>query len=100
MTVKPQSYLIDWKQLTHRIKDSELFIIEDCLEPDTRLQAIKDTPRCEHGKIDEHLAQRQMHDSFGAKNRPHEYICIGAPELRFLLDVLEVEALTEEADET
>lgn len=86
MTVEPESEY--WNKPSYRIMAEQL---EDLLGKQKQLQAIAGTPRCEHGKIDEHLAQRQMHDSFGVKNRPHEYMCIGAPELRFLLDVLEVE---------
>lgn len=59
------------------------------LVPDTRLQAIADAPRCEHGKIDGHDAGDPEHPY--ASGGFVKDVCPGAPELRALLD-----ALTEE----
>ena len=56
------------------------------LVPDTRLQAIADAPRCEHGMIDEHRHvvgwNPDYNDNFGTVT------CPGAPVLRALLDAL------------
>ncbi len=59
--------------------------------PDTRLQAIAEAPRCEHGKIDRHVYY--VLDSDGV-NTYHSNGCVvtawceGAPELRAKLNAL------------
>ena len=60
---------------------------EGVLVPDTRLQAITDAPRCEHGEIDWHWVE----DKVRGMPLVGRWRCDGAPELRALLN-----ALTEE----
>ncbi|KKK98594.1 hypothetical protein LCGC14_2641210 [marine sediment metagenome] len=64
------------------------------LIPDTRLQAIKDAPRCEHDRIDRHqvtVKNDDGEDIYYPNGAVMWEWCEGAPELRDLLT-----ALTEE----
>ena len=62
-------------QLDHLIQDKALV-------PDTRLQAIADAPRCEHGNI-------YPHDTYNDELRDFGGECEGAPEAAAVLDALE-----------
>lgn len=57
------------------------------LVPDLRLQAIKDAPRCKHGRIDEHRFRLICyHVTYKACRESARCWCDGAPRLRSLLE--------------